>query len=366
MGNPSDFESWKAALLQLVDDLRTQTTRALLAARDSADAARQLARPVGPRASEAGDLTFGLDVPSEAFLDRWLLQTARERPLSLLTEDRGWRHRGPDPERAGESIELPGFEHGGPRIAIDPVDGTRNLMVGLRSAWSVLSFAPAGTGMPRLSDLSAGIVSELPTLRAALQSTYVADSGGCLLEERELSSGALLSQELQRVDDDERVDHGYFPFFRFEPGMRPYLARLEAEFCRRLETHEGADPETIYDDQYISNAGQLTLLMQGTYRLIVDARALAASHLGAPTTTSKPYDVAGAIFCARAAGAEISAADGGELDFPIDNQTPVHMAGYVNRGTRKRLEPHLLGAQESWVRWLREAARRPGPEGRMP
>ena len=355
MQDPSDFESWKAALLQLVDDLRTQTTRALLAGRDSADAARQLARPVGPRGSEAGDLTFGLDAPSEAFLDRWLLQVARERPLSLLTEDRGWRHRGPDPERPGESMQLPDFDHGGPRIAIDPVDGTRNLMVGLRSAWSVISFAPAGAGMPRLSELSAGIVSELPSLRAALMSTYVADSEGCRLEERELSSGTLLSQGPQRVDADDRVDHGYFPFFRFEPRMRPHLARLEAEFCALLVSEENADPETIYDDQYISNAGQLTLLMQGTYRLIVDARALAAEHLGSPTPTSKPYDVAGAIFCARAAGAEVSAADGEELDFPIDNQTPVHMAAYVNRATRLRLEPHLLRAQESWARWLQQA-----------
>lgn len=352
MLDPSEFESWRAELLQLVHDLRTQTTRALLAAGESVDVARRLARPVGPRGSDAGDLTFGLDAPGEALLDRWLLQAARERPLSLLTEDRGWRHRGPAPERPGESMELPDFDHGGPRIAIDPVDGTRNLMVGLRSAWSVISFAPAGAGMPKLSELSAGIVSELPSLRAALMSTFVADSEGCRLEQRELCSGRLLSQEPQRVDADDRVDHGYFPFFRFEPRMRPHLAWLEAEFCALLASEEGADPETIYDDQYISNAGQLTLLMQGTYRMIVDARALAAEYLDSPTPSSRPYDLAGAIFCARAAGAEVRAADGGELDFPIDNQTPVHMAAYVNRATRLRLEPHLLKAQASWARWL--------------
>ena len=60
------------------------------------------------------------------------------------------------------------------------------------------------------------------------------------------------------------------------------------------------------------------------------------------TVTSKPYDVAGAIVCAEAAGAVVTAADGKELDFAIDAQTPVHFAGYANAPTRARLEPHWL------------------------
>ena len=52
------------------------------------------------------------------------------------------------------------------------------------------------------------------------------------------------------------------------------------------------------------------------------------------------------IMCARAAGAVIEAPDGGELDFPIDTETPVSWVGWVNRATRDRLAPHLAQVLE--------------------
>ena len=74
--------------------------------------------------------------------------------------------------------------------------------------------------------------------------------------------------------------------------------------------------------------------------MVVDARALVAEREGATTTTSKPYDVAGAIVCARSAGAVVTAADGGELAFPIDAETPVAFAAWANEATHGRLAPH--------------------------
>ena len=61
-----------------------------------------------------------------------------------------------------------------------------------------------------------------------------------------------------------------------------------------------------------------------------------------PGVTSKPYDLAGAVVCARAAGAIVTAAESGPLDFPIDATTPVGFAGYANLRTQERLEPHWL------------------------
>ena len=105
---------------------------------------------------------------------------------------------------------------------------------------------------------------------------------------------------------------------------------------------EGADARAIYDDQYISSAGQLVLLALGRYRMLVDPRELVRRRLGAAGVTSKPYDLAGAVVCARAAGVVVTAPEGGELDFPIDARTPVGYAGYANEATRRRLEPHWL------------------------
>jgi hypothetical protein len=333
----ADFEAWGDELRALADAIRG-TVRAAVRAGVERGSLDELATP---RGQGAGDVTFGIDVPSEEALDRWFTERAREGPLSLFSEDRGWRHLGP--ARGGAMPrELPGFDHGGPRIMVDPIDGTRNLMADLRSAWTLVSFAPAGPGEPRLSDLVGGFLAEIPPSNAATYRVLTASAGSCELAEHDLAGGTRLRARRLRVDPTARVERGYFPFFRYEPAHRPALARLERAFFERLARHEGTDPRAVYDDQYISSAGQLALLALGTYRMVVDARALVARRAGVSAVTSKPYDVAGAILCARAAGAVVTAADGSELDFPLDATTPVDFVGYANAATRERLEPHWL------------------------
>lgn len=281
----------------------------------------------------AGDVTYGIDVPAEHALDVWLDEEARKAPLSLLTEDSGWRHRGPDGK--GGVRALDGFDHGGPRIVVDPIDGTRNLMTDLRPAWTVIGLAGPGASEPRQKDVLLGVVREIPESRSSSTRELVAARGqGCVLvdgaRERRLDTGS-----------DARADHGYFPFFKYLPTERHEVAAVEARFFERLARHEGADVRNCYDDQYISNAGQLVLLALGTYRMIADLRAELARRRGGTTLTSKPYDVSGALVCAAEAGAIVTAWDGGELDFPIDVVTPVSFVGWVNEATRARLAPHL-------------------------
>jgi hypothetical protein len=337
------FEAWNDRLRALADEIRG-TVRAAVRAGLERGSLDELAMPQG---QGAGDVTFGIDVPSEEALDRWFVARAREGALSLFSEDRGWRHLGPAPG-GGAPRELGGFDHGGPRIMVDPIDGTRNLMADLRPAWTLVSFAPAGPGEPRLSDLEGGYLSEIPPSNAATYRVLSASLGrpgapkGCDLADHDLAGGTRLRARRLRVDPRARVERGYFPFFRYEPAHRPALARLERAFFERLARHEGTDPRAVYDDQYISSAGQLALLALGTYRMVVDARALVARRAGESAVTSKPYDVAGAVLCARAAGAVVTAADGGELDFPLDATTPVDLVGYANAATRARLEPHWL------------------------
>ncbi len=335
------FEHWQDRLVRLCDELRTVTRHALLTA-DSGGSLAALARPHG---MGQGDVTFGLDLPSEARIQAWQRELARTEPLSVLTEDAGWRHLGPDGR--GGVRALDGFDHGGPRIAIDPVDGTRNLMADLRSAWTEVAFAPSGAREPRLSDCTGGIVSEIPGTLAGRFRRLVSDGRACTFELAELEDGSSLARRALRADDDDRVDHGYFPFFRYEPAQRPAIARLEAEFFARLVRAEGAESRALYDDQYISSAGQLVLLALGRYRMLVDARELVQRRLGLAGATSKPYDLAGAVVCARAAGVVVTAAEGGPLDFPIDATTPVAYTGYANERTRARLEPHWLATLQA-------------------
>jgi hypothetical protein len=334
----SELGFWSERLDELCLRLRAAVSGSLAAALRANDPA-SIGRPVS---TGAGDVTFGLDVPSEQVCTEWLLELARERPLSLLTEDAGWRHMGPE---NGEAVLLPDFAHGGPRITLDPIDGTRNLMADLRSAWTVVAFAPAGPAQPRLSEVTLGLVSELPHSRMSSYRALRAQRGeGCQILERTTADDQVVSEASLDTGDDARCDHGYFPFFRFDRSQAPRITAIECEFQRLLHEREGADLFSCYDDQYISNGGQLVLLSVGTYRFVSDLRAWVASETGTAATSSKPYDSAGAILCAREAGAVIEAADGNELDFPLDVTTPVSFVGWVNAATRARLRPHLTAA----------------------
>lgn len=312
---------------------------------------QQLERPTSELARVSGqgvgDTTFGIDTGPELEVARWAEELASGGPLSILTEDSGWRHLGPG-RAPGTAQDLGGFDHGGPRVVVDPVDGSRNLMFDLRPAWAGIAAAPPGAGQPRLADLTHGVVQELGTSRHGRALRLAAAPGlGCQMSLFELTAkglGGRLEQGQLEADDEARVDQGFMPFFRYHPAGRPALARLEASFFERLGVHEHADLRSVFDDQYISNAGQLVLLAQGKYRMIADLRGDLPHPDNSPVVTSKPYDIAGAVVCARAAGAVVEAPSGAPLDVPLDAATPVSFIGYANTATRARLAPHLQAA----------------------
>jgi len=337
-----NFSGWRASLRALAASVQSVVRRQLLEA-IAAERLSDLGRGV---AEGVGDTTFALDVPAEEAVEAWFSGCARAGPLSLLTEDAGWRHRGPDPDQAQGWRELEGFGHGGPRIVIDPIDGTRPLMHDLRSAWVVIGFAGAGTSQPRGAELSGGLLVELPTSVQDRARWLEARRGGPA-EFRILPVGASPEEVAEatpthlRVDAEARVDAGYLTFFRYHPAQRRRLATLEASFFERLAEHEGADLLQVYEDSYCSSGAQLALLALGRYRFVADLRARAGGVSG---PFCKPYDVAGAVVIAEAAGVVLRDAWGQPLDFDIDATSPLDWIGYVNEETRARLEPHLEAA----------------------
>lgn len=331
------------AARRLADRLCAVVRGRLLAATD-AEEARALASPAG---QGAGDLSYGIDVPAERAIEVWAAELACRGPLSLLTEETGWRHLGPD--GYGGHRELADGDHGGPSFVIDPIDGTRQLMTDLRSAWTVIGVCAPTSQPPRSGDLVAGVVSELPTSDAGRARRFVARRGlGCQQERYYLGGdgglGARLSESAQLADGELLLGHAYFPFFRYAPDLRPGIAQVEARFFERLERLEGLDTRACFDDQYICSAGHLVLLMRGIYRFVADLRPLVARREGKASVPTKPYDLAGALVCALEAGCQLTDLAGQPLEFPLDVSTPVGYAGYTNLATRHKLEPHLLAA----------------------
>ena len=341
---PTTLEPWEDRLLDLARRIRTEVRGAVVRAA-GAGGLETLSRAVG---RGEGDETFALDAISERVVGEWLVEVAAEGPLSLLTEETGWRHLGPGPD--GAVVELDGFDHGGPRIGCDPVDGTRNLMHDLRSAWAVLGLAGPGAGQPRLSEVQLGVVAELPDSRASRARIFSARAGsGCGLIEDDLDSSEPESSVRKiRVDADDRVDGGYFSFFCFHPEGRPAIARLALDFFRRLERGHGADLARCLDDQYISSAGQLVPIASGTYRVAVDARAELGARSGSSMQAVKPYDICGAVLCAREAGAVVLDLQGQPLDGPLDARTSLGFVAFANEASRARLWPELEASLSAW------------------
>ena len=323
----------------LADSIRI-ATRERLATEESIKGLSPAAKVVG---LGAGDVTYGIDLESEEVLSRWFEELAREEPLSLLTEDAGWRHAGPGVN--GGWRELSDFDHGGPRIIVDPIDGTRPLLGDLRSAWTSIAACPPGQEQPLASDVHYGLLGELPTSTTETWRMIRAEAGlGATLERRSFATTSQAARLPLVADTDDRPDHGVFSFFRYSVHQRPLLAQIEADFFERIATEEGADLMHCYDDQYICNVGQIVHLCLGAYRMITDLRAHLAGRSQAPVTTSKPYDLAAALLVGREAGCALRAADGSELCFPLDVETPVSFVGWANEATAERLSPHLLGA----------------------
>ena len=135
--------------------------------------------------ARGGDIIYRLDEHGEetlfALCDEW----AREEPFLLVAEglEAGSRvfPADADPQRLAFTL-----------IA-DPIDGTRGLMYGKRSAWALMGIAPpprAGT-WPTPADITLALQAELPTPRAALADRLWAVAGqGAQGETRDLRTAA--------------------------------------------------------------------------------------------------------------------------------------------------------------------------------
>lgn len=303
-----------------------------------------------PIAQGAGDVSFGPDVATEEILSTWFEEQARREPLSLLTEEAGWRHAGPSPGGATPGWRtLPDFDHGGVRITIDPIDGTRPWLHGLRSAWSILALAPPGPEQPQLADVVWGCAAEIPLPEAGWARCLTAARGaGCWRADVPLLGQAPRAKQRTQTRDPDRVGPGFYPFFAFHPSLRPRMAQGALHFFERLRDHEGLPLDQAYEDPYIASGGQFALLAMGHYPMLADLRPRVGAPDGSMTQCAKAYDVAGAIVCAIEAGAVVLDPDGQSLDGPLDATTPVGWVAYAGTRSQKRLHPHYLASRHNF------------------
>jgi len=261
-----------------------------------------------------GDDVYGLDARAEQCLfERLDLLVGQRWPGRLVIEG----HDDPLPVGSGE----------GPWVyLVDPVDGTRSLLAGKRSAWVLIG---AGRDARRLEDLEVGAAVEISTGRHAVSLVARADRYGYLeAEDDDLVAGRPPKRVQMRPRADATLDRTFVTVVRLMPGGHGPIGDWADSHLGGLE---------VYDDLYPCTGGQMMGLATGSDAAVFDPRPL--FHAG--SLSVHPYDMA-ALVVARAAGVVIEALPPGPLDFAIDTTTPVAWAGYANRAIADRLRPDKL------------------------
>ncbi|HWE63509.1 MAG TPA: inositol monophosphatase [Chloroflexota bacterium] len=297
-----------------------------------ATSAEELAMPVGDR---GGDTIYRLDEHGEGVLLAFCEEWSRELPLLLVAEGlEGGSRAFP----SGAGAPPPAFT-----LIVDPIDGTRGLMYGKRSAWALFGVAPPpSTGYyPTLADISVALQAELPTVRAALADLLWAARGqGVQGETHDLRDGAVTSFT-PRPSRAATLLGGFAAISKFFPGAKAAAAAIEEQLYLELLGPPPTESPQVFDDEYICSGGQLYELMVGHDRFLADLRPLLHPAAdGMPRLTCHPYDLCTELI-AREAGVIVTDAAGRPLAAPLDTTSSVSWVGYANPALQRAIEPVL-------------------------
>jgi hypothetical protein len=315
--------------LARLKELQAEIRRLLMARRGTGDPAAVL------RAGEA-DTIYAIDAAVEpaieAFCDDW----GRTTPLVLIAEgladENGLETARTFPRGLGQADALI-------RVILDPIDGTRGLMYDKRSAWSLAGVAPNRGPQTSLRDISAAVMTELPTSKLGWADVLWAVRGEGASAARVDLHGGGQSRLALSPSRAAGIDHGFASVSNFFPGTKRPAAELVEHLVRHLVPEADVTRATVFDDQYISTAGQWYELMAGHDRFNADLRPAFYRMQGlAEGMSCHPYDCC-CLLIAEEAGVIVTDEQGRPLDAPLDTTTGINWLGYANAELRRRIEP---------------------------
>lgn len=289
------------------------------------------------------DTIYQIDRISETAILEWFDQNwPRTLPIELVMEG----------IEENETVTFPRGTLAGEtawKCILDPIDGTRCLMVDKRSAWSLAGIAPQRGPATCLSDIVVAAMTELPTTKQMRSDQFSAVRGGLLHATARDTPGARPRPLTVRPSRARDFKHGFASFVRFFPAGRSATSQIEEAFWGKLHTGETGASPLVFDDQYISTGGQLHELMTGRDRLVADIRPLVFRKLGlASSLVCHPYDICIA-FLLEAAGGVVEAPLGGPIKAPLDTTTPVAWIGFANPQLARLARPALRRALRDFL-----------------
>jgi fructose-1,6-bisphosphatase/inositol monophosphatase family enzyme len=276
---------------------------------------------------QAGDVIYAVDRLSESVLVDRFAGLAAKWPCLLVAEGLGVNGRRMlphgTPEKAAEIVAL-----------VDPIDGTRGLMYQKRPAWILTGIAPYRGGAETLADICLAVQTEIPLVKQNLCDTLWAVAGeGARAERFDLVARTRAPLALG-PSKATTVAHGFGGLAKFFSGTRGELAAIDDAVVSRLLGAGGDDGDPlVFDDEYLSSAGQLYELASGHDRWMADLRPLlqpARRAAGrAPIFCAHPYDLSCELI-AREAGVIVTDPRGQRLAAPLDVTSDVAWIGFAN------------------------------------
>lgn len=327
-----DAEALVAEVRRVHEAIRTEVVAAC-----ERQSIEELSAVVG---DDAGDTLFAVDRVSESVLLAKFEELSWRWPCLLIAEGLGHDGRRVLPEGTRERhVEIV--------IIVDPIDGTRGLMVQKRPAWVLTGVAPYRNGSETLADIELAVQTEIPLVKQNLCDALWAIAGNGARGERfDRASGQRRPLPV-RPSRARTIDQGFGGIGRFFPGARAELAAIDDEVVEAVLGPTVKGRALAFEDQYISNAGQLYELCMGHDRWVADLRPLIEPLLAkrgrALGICSHPYDLSTELI-AREAGVLVSDPSGRRLAAPLDVFTDVAFVAYANEAIRSQVDPALRAA----------------------
>lgn len=272
---------------------------------------------------------FGEDAILEWFRSRW----PDDEPVQIVMEGLECELCFPKGKSAAETKW---------KCIIDPIDGTRGLMYDKRSAWALAAVAPQHGDETCLSQILATAMTEIPVSKQWRADQFSASLDGPLVatwcDWRVGSDPQPLHTEPSTAHS---FDHGFASLAKFFPEGRTLTAQIEERLWDQILGPNRSRSPVVFDDQYLSTAGQFHELITGRDRLVGDLRPLVFHALDLESSlVCHPYDACSWLLLKKA-GVVFEHPLGGFPDAPLDTESGVAWIAYANETLATKARPVL-------------------------
>jgi len=285
----------------------------------------------------AGDVAYKIDLPAEEVLDEFCTRWSEEVPLVLVSEKTGKRVYSRNMKE--DECEI--------RLIVDPLDGTREIMYNKERAWVLSGIAPNKGPNTSLDDIEITMQTAVRTTRESIDDQFYAVKGRKPVREVwDIDERKKIKELSITPSKAKTVEHGFFPIISYFEGFKGLIGGLSDTLWERTVGQVERGRAKIFDDQYISSAGELAYTFTGIYRGVIDIRPLIEIMGGkTPGLCSHPYDLCTKLI-AEQAGCMVNCyavyPDGRiERKVPLDAETNVAFIVYANKDIEAQVDPAL-------------------------